>query len=110
MLSSLEEQGKSAFKLPHFPRLLDMKAKGGGVTSFTRTQPNPISLENFTGFHLGISSNMKSRGIGLETSILFAKEGANVLISDISAPALEKALAKVKEVVPSAYKVETKVR
>ncbi|PSN69115.1 NAD(P)-binding protein [Corynespora cassiicola Philippines] len=48
-------------------------------------------------------------GIGLETSILFAREGANVLLSDISAPALEKAVAKVKEVVPEAKKVESRV-
>ncbi|KAJ4412489.1 hypothetical protein N0V82_008758 [Gnomoniopsis sp. IMI 355080] len=41
-------------------------------------------------------------GIGLETSILFAREGANVLMADISAPALEKALAKVKQLVPTA--------
>ncbi|OAR01281.1 hypothetical protein LLEC1_01196 [Akanthomyces lecanii] len=45
-------------------------------------------------------------GIGLETSILFAKEGANVLMSDISAEALEKALAKVKQLVPGAGRVE----
>ncbi|KAG6040915.1 hypothetical protein E4U41_006636 [Claviceps citrina] len=47
-------------------------------------------------------------GIGLETCILFAKEGANVLMADISEPALEKALAKVKQLVPSASKIETK--
>ncbi|KAG5976584.1 hypothetical protein E4U55_007283 [Claviceps digitariae] len=47
-------------------------------------------------------------GIGLETSILFAKEGANVLMADISEPALEKALAKVKQLVPTAGKIETK--
>ncbi|KAF4979921.1 hypothetical protein FZEAL_3963 [Fusarium zealandicum] len=41
-------------------------------------------------------------GIGLETSILFAKEGASVLLSDISQPALEKAAAKVKQLVPDA--------
>ncbi|KAE8379347.1 hypothetical protein BDV26DRAFT_291370 [Aspergillus bertholletiae] len=46
-------------------------------------------------------------GIGLETSILFAREGANVLMADISAPALEKGLAKVQEVVPNAPRVET---
>jgi NAD(P)-dependent dehydrogenase (short-subunit alcohol dehydrogenase family) len=46
-------------------------------------------------------------GIGLETSILFAKEGANVLMADISEPALEKALAKVKQLVPSAGRIET---
>jgi NAD(P)-dependent dehydrogenase (short-subunit alcohol dehydrogenase family) len=48
-------------------------------------------------------------GIGLETCILFAKEGANVLMADISAPALEKASAKLKQLVPSAHKVDIQV-
>jgi hypothetical protein len=48
-------------------------------------------------------------GIGLETCILFAKEGANVLMADISAPALEKASAKLRQLVPSAHKVEIQV-
>ena len=48
-------------------------------------------------------------GIGLETSILFAKEGASILMTDISAPALEKAKAKVLQLVPNAARVETKV-
>ncbi|KAM0473634.1 hypothetical protein ACHAPX_008039 [Trichoderma viride] len=47
-------------------------------------------------------------GIGLETAILFAKEGAHVLLADISEPALEKAVAKVKELVPSAPRLETR--
>ncbi|KIW09468.1 uncharacterized protein PV09_00348 [Verruconis gallopava] len=46
-------------------------------------------------------------GIGLETTILFAKEGANVLMADISGPALDKAKAKVLEIVPTASKIET---
>ncbi|KAI1824964.1 hypothetical protein F4861DRAFT_217022 [Xylaria intraflava] len=41
-------------------------------------------------------------GIGLETCILFAKEGASVLMADISAPALEKAKAKLLQLVPNA--------
>ncbi|KLU90553.1 3-oxoacyl-[acyl-carrier-protein] reductase, variant [Magnaporthiopsis poae ATCC 64411] len=45
-------------------------------------------------------------GIGLETSILFAKEGARVLMADISPEALSKAQAKVLSLVPEA-KVET---
>lgn len=49
-------------------------------------------------------------GIGLETSILFAKEGASILMSDISQPALEKAAAKVKQLVPNAPRVEILVR
>ncbi|KAF2872894.1 short-chain dehydrogenase-like protein [Massariosphaeria phaeospora] len=48
-------------------------------------------------------------GIGLETCILFAREGANVLLSDISASALERAIAKIKEIVPEAKKIETKI-
>ncbi|KUI60850.1 3-oxoacyl-[acyl-carrier-protein] reductase FabG [Cytospora mali] len=47
-------------------------------------------------------------GIGLETSILFAKEGATVLMADISAPAIEKARAKLLQLVPGA-KVSTTV-
>ncbi|KAL7805207.1 hypothetical protein V8C44DRAFT_341180 [Trichoderma aethiopicum] len=47
-------------------------------------------------------------GIGLETAILFAKEGASVLLADISEPALEKALAKVKQLVPNAPRLETR--
>ncbi len=50
----------------------------------------------------------RHRGIGLETTILFVKEGARVLMTDISAEALEKAQAKVKQLVPDAA-VETKV-
>ncbi|KAK4224358.1 putative dehydrogenase [Podospora fimiseda] len=46
-------------------------------------------------------------GIGLETSILFAKEGASVLMADISEEALSRALAKVKQLVPTAPRVET---
>ncbi|KAI2637762.1 NAD(P)-binding protein [Hypomontagnella submonticulosa] len=48
-------------------------------------------------------------GIGLETSILFAKEGANVMMVDISGPALEKAKAKVLQLVPHASRVETMI-
>ncbi|KZZ90613.1 short chain dehydrogenase [Ascosphaera apis ARSEF 7405] len=46
-------------------------------------------------------------GIGLETSVLFAREGANVLMADISAPALEKAIGLVKKAVPQAKRIET---
>jgi len=46
-------------------------------------------------------------GIGLETTILFVLEGASVLMADISAPALEKALLKVQEFMPHNARVET---
>ncbi|KAL8739666.1 MAG: hypothetical protein Q9190_007552, partial [Brigantiaea leucoxantha] len=39
-------------------------------------------------------------GIGLETTILFVREGASVLMTDISTPALSTALAKVHAVLP----------
>ncbi|KFZ19333.1 hypothetical protein V502_03707 [Pseudogymnoascus sp. VKM F-4520 (FW-2644)] len=48
-------------------------------------------------------------GIGLETSILFAKEGANVLMADISEAALEKAAAKLRQLVPSVHRLEIRV-
>ena len=52
---------------------------------------------------------LDTSGIGLETTILFLREGASVLMTDISAPALEKGVAKVKEVLPEfAGKLETK--
>jgi NAD(P)-dependent dehydrogenase (short-subunit alcohol dehydrogenase family) len=51
-----------------------------------------------------------SSGIGLETAVLFLREGANVLLSDISGPSLEKAAAKLKEIVPQVEKkIETKI-
>ncbi|PIL36854.1 hypothetical protein GSI_00544 [Ganoderma sinense ZZ0214-1] len=40
-------------------------------------------------------------GIGLESSLLFAQEGANVLLVDINLAAAEKALALVKERFPN---------
>ncbi|KAJ9635360.1 hypothetical protein H2201_005812 [Coniosporium apollinis] len=46
-------------------------------------------------------------GIGLETTILFAREGARVLMSDISQPALDRGLAKVLEIVPWCIKPAT---
>jgi NAD(P)-dependent dehydrogenase (short-subunit alcohol dehydrogenase family) len=46
-------------------------------------------------------------GIGLETCILFAREGARVLMSDISQPALDKSSARLRELVPHAEKVDT---
>ena len=44
----------------------------------------------------------KTSGIGLETTVLFAREGASVLMADIAPPALEKAIPTVKKLVPSA--------
>ncbi|KUL83497.1 hypothetical protein ZTR_10786 [Talaromyces verruculosus] len=46
-------------------------------------------------------------GIGLETTILFAREGASVLMADISEPALAAALTKVKSLVPDSARIET---
>ncbi|KAJ4865525.1 enoyl-(Acyl carrier protein) reductase domain-containing protein [Trichoderma breve] len=49
-------------------------------------------------------------GVGLESTILFLQEGASVLMTDVNAAALEKALSKVKSVVTTIQgKVDTKV-
>jgi NAD(P)-dependent dehydrogenase (short-subunit alcohol dehydrogenase family) len=61
-------------------------------------------------YTLSIAYSRHLRGIGLETCILFAREGANVLMADISGPGLEKASAKLKQLIPSHHKVEVKVR
>lgn len=56
------------------------------------------------------SADPTRSGIGLETSILFAREGASVvLMADISQAALERAVKKVREVVRSAGIVEMMV-
>ncbi len=64
-----------------------------------------VLLLSLTELFVTLSDHL--RGIGLETTILFAREGAAVLMADISEPALAKALAKVKEILPNARKVET---
>ncbi|KAF2669101.1 NAD(P)-binding protein [Microthyrium microscopicum] len=48
-------------------------------------------------------------GIGFETCVLFAREGASVLMADISGPGLDKAKQKLLDIVPKAVKVETKL-
>ena len=46
-------------------------------------------------------------GIGLETTILFAREGAAVLMADISEPALATAVSKVHSILPDPPRIET---
>jgi len=46
-------------------------------------------------------------GIGLETTILFAREGAAVLMADISEPALATAIQKVHSILPNPPRLET---
>ncbi|KAL9135511.1 MAG: hypothetical protein Q9175_003297 [Cornicularia normoerica] len=45
-------------------------------------------------------------GIGLETTILFAREGAAVLMADISEPALAAAVSKVHSILPDPPRLE----
>ncbi|KAL9108042.1 MAG: hypothetical protein Q9227_007148 [Pyrenula ochraceoflavens] len=47
-------------------------------------------------------------GIGLETTILFAREGARVLMADISEPALATGLKKAREHVPPTAEILTR--
>lgn len=48
-------------------------------------------------------------GIGIETAIQFAQEGANVLMSDVNEEGLQKALFSVKKFAPDSVRVEHKV-
>ncbi|KAF4963127.1 hypothetical protein FSARC_8840 [Fusarium sarcochroum] len=55
-------------------------------------------------------ANYATSGVGLESTILFLQQGASVLMTDVNDAALQKAVAKVKSVVPSHEgKIETKV-
>jgi NAD(P)-dependent dehydrogenase (short-subunit alcohol dehydrogenase family) len=46
------------------------------------------------------------RGIGLESTILFAREGASVLMADVNPAALEKGIGLAKQYAPNS-KIET---
>lgn len=66
------------------------------------TQNRPGRLEGKVAVITGAAG-----GIGLETAILMAREGAALLLSDISAPALETAVSKLHELVPGDLKLST---
>ena len=48
------------------------------------------------------------RGIGLESSIIFAQEGANVLLVDINLPAAQRGLAIINERYPNVKAIAIK--
>lgn len=48
-------------------------------------------------------------GIGLESSLLFAKEGANVLLVDINLPAAERAASLINQRFPNVKALAVKV-
>ncbi|KAI1002254.1 hypothetical protein K3495_g5945 [Podosphaera aphanis] len=77
------------------------------TSSMTQLSLNKLKLGRLEGKNAIVTG--AAGGIGLETCILFAREGANVLMADISAPALERAHSKLLELVPSSHKVEAKL-
>jgi hypothetical protein len=56
----------------------------------------------------GIDSYAISRGIGLESSILFAQEGANVILADINLDAAEKGATLISNRFPNIKTVPVK--
>ncbi len=65
-----------------------------------------IAVMSFIANRAAVDGLLRS-GIGLETTILFAREGAAVLMADISEPALDKALSKVHSILSNTPRVET---
>ncbi len=51
--------------------------------------------------NLSADSIYSCRGIGLEATVLFLREGASVLMADISIPALQAAIAKINTIIPT---------
>ena len=73
--------------------------------AFSKTQCRAIPYTSFPGSMLTIA--LVHSGIGLETTILFAREGAAVLMADISEPALATAVQKVHSILPNPPRLET---
>lgn len=48
-------------------------------------------------------------GIGFETCVLFAREGASILMADISGVAVDNAKRQLLELIPDAVRVETTI-
>lgn len=69
----------------------------------SHSQDDSLSEDEYISFDL----TQYNSGIGLETTILFAREGATVLMADISEPALEKALSKVHTILEQPPRIET---
>ena len=68
-----------------------------------------VSHNETAGWHHVTDSIFFYSGIGLETSILFAREGASILMTDKFEGPLQKAKAKVLQLVPNAVRVEAQV-
>lgn len=87
-----------------YPSNLSLLPHGVETTVYGRTRLL-IALYSCRSNDLPLANS----GIGLETTILFLREGASVLMTDISDDALSKAIAKAKEMAPNMTgKVDTK--
>ena len=65
-----------------------------------REQPGPLDAPCYPHSYSLVFPQSPS-GIGLESALLFAQEGADVLLVDVNLPAAEKALALIQQRFPN---------
>lgn len=86
------------------PKILS-DAKITKIASLRRVRHGSSTGQNLRNYRcsrvLALSTKLIwSRGIGLESTILFAREGASVLMADVNPVTLESALTKAREFTP----------
>ena len=76
-------------------------SSGPGCTHHRRRVVRSIRLISRTTLELTFYTLQSSSGIGLESSLLFASEGAHVLLVDLNLPAAERVEQVIRERFPN---------